>query len=223
MKILALDSSTKRFSLVLMESGKIIASRNIILDKVLSSSITPAIQGILKKSKWDFKSLDGIAVGLGPGSFTSLRVGLATAKALGFSLNIPLVGISSLDVIACAVGPVKENICVIVDARRDLLYAAVYRKERDGLKRLGEYMLISFKDLVKTLKGKVMFVGDAVALHQKEIGKIKDFQMAKENTWLPQAKHLASLAQKNFSNKEYGDSETLVPVYLYPENCQVQK
>ena len=96
-------------------------------------------------------------------------------------------------------------------------------EEGGGVKRLGEYMLISFKDLVKTLKGKVMFVGDAVALHQKEIGKNKNFQMAKENIWLPQAKHLASLAQKNFSNKEYDDSDSLVPVYLYPENCQVQK
>ena len=100
MKLLAIETSTNRFSLAVSEGGEILKSRTLILDKVLSSSIIPSIEKILKESKINLKDIDAFVVGLGPGSFTSLRVGLATIKGLAFATGKPLVGVPSLDAIA---------------------------------------------------------------------------------------------------------------------------
>ena len=82
MKILSIDTSTKNFSLAVSKDGRVLRYRNIFLDKVLESSIIPSIEGILKSADVRFKDLDGFAIGLGPGSFTSLRVGLSTIKSI---------------------------------------------------------------------------------------------------------------------------------------------
>src|SRR3989338_9976041 len=100
MNILALDTSTKQFSLAVSVKGKIVAQRNIVLKKVLSSSIIPTIDQMLKRLKMTFKDIDGFVVALGPGSFTSLRVGLSTVKAFALATAKPVLGIPSLDALA---------------------------------------------------------------------------------------------------------------------------
>src|SRR3989338_3422719 len=134
MNILAFDTSSKHFSLAVAKDGKTLHSRSIFLKKVLSGSIMPAILGILKKAGLTLAKLDGFAVGLGPGSFTSLRVGLSTVKGLAYALKKPVVGIPSLDVLALNV---KEDgqICVVCDAKRNMVYACLYQKKGKELKR----------------------------------------------------------------------------------------
>src|SRR3989304_5415259 len=100
MKILSIDTSTKTFSLAVSDGEEILRSRNIKITRVLSSSIIPSIHQILKKAGIALSQLDGFAVGLGPGSFTSLRVGLSTIKAFALATGKPVVGIPSLDVLA---------------------------------------------------------------------------------------------------------------------------
>ncbi len=233
MNILAIDTSTKNFSLAVSRNGKVLRFRNIKLDKVLESSIIPAIDGILKLAKVRFADLDGFAVGLGPGSFTSLRVGLSTIKAFALTTGKPVVGVSSLDVVAANVlGKKCDEICVIMDARRNLLYACLYEQEKGALKRKTEPMLVTLDELLDKVHGRTLFVGDAVG-PLKNVIKEKYREAARKGSkcvavfapqasGIPQAKKLFMLAFGRFCKKEYDDSEVLNPVYLYAEDCQVQ-
>ena len=230
MKILSIDTSTKNFSLAVSKDGRVLRYRNIFLDKVLESSIIPSIEGILKSADVRFKDLDGFAVGLGPGSFTSLRVGLSTIKAFALSTGKPVVGISSLDVVAAnVIGKDCDEICVIMDARRNLLYACLY--DQQGTRKF-QPMLISLDDLLGRVNGRTLFVGDAVPLVSDAIkAKYREASckgsscsplFAEAKDFLPQARKLSVLACGRLSKKEYDDSAVLVPVYLYAQDCQVR-
>ena len=221
MKILAIDTSTHYLSMAVVKENKILAHRNIKLRKILSSSIILEIERILKKAKFSLSGLDGFAVGLGPGSFTSLRVGLSTIKAFSFALEKPVVGISSLDVLAMNV---KEDgsICVLSDAKRNLLYAAFYEKKNGEIERKSDYLLVSLENLEERISTETILVGDGINILGQATEKIKG-KLTSPSQWRPQAKNLALLALKRFERKEFDDVDKLVPLYLYPEDCQVVK
>ena len=248
MNLLAIDTSTKHFSLAVARDGKVLRSRSILLKKVLSDSIMPAIQGILKKAGLTLAKLDGFAVGLGPGSFTSLRVGLSTVKGLAFALKKPVVGIPSLDVLAMNAED-DGQVCALCDAKRNMVYACLYQKKGGDLRRKSKYLLTDIENVLKQItppadslheskrgglsasrqrgriKGDVVFIGDGVPLFRETIEKAAGIKprFADEKQMYPQARHLVALALKRFEAKEYDAAETLVPLYLYPEDCQVQK
>lgn len=231
MKLLCLETSTRNFSLAVCDGERILAHRSVFLKSVLSSSIIPGVERILEKAGLSLGELDGFAVGLGPGSFTSLRVGLATVKGLAFATGKPVVGIPSLDALAMNVPGDDEkfsSICVICDARRNLVYACVYQQRRGFLRRKSPYLLTNIEGLLDIISGKVLFTGDGVRLFREEIirkaqgGKFVPL-FAPEKQWFPQAKHVASLALKRFSKRKKGDDiNKLVPLYLYPHDCQVR-
>ena len=224
MNLLAIDTSTKHFSLAVAGDGKVLRYRSIFLKKVLSDSIMPAIEGILKKSGLTLAKIDGFTVGLGPGSFTSLRVGLATVKGLAFATRKSVVGIPSLDVLAMNVKD-DGQVCAVCDAKRNMVYACLYQKKGDALKRKSKYLLADIKDVLKQIKGEVIFVGDGVPLFRETIEKTAGVKarFAGEKQMYPRAKHLVTLALKRFEAKDYDSAESIVPLYLYPEDCQVAR
>ncbi len=219
MNILAIDTSTYSLSIAAAKGNKILAHRNLKLRKNLSSSIISEIERILKKAKISLSALDGFTVGLGPGSFTSLRVGLSTIKAFSFALGKPVVGISSLDVIAMNV---KEDgsICVLSDAKRNLLYASFYEKKEGDIRRESDYLLISPENLMRRFSQEMVLVGDGITILEQVTKKMRG-KLAPPSQWMPQAKNLAFLALKRFERKEFDDIQRLIPLYLYPEDCQV--
>jgi tRNA threonylcarbamoyladenosine biosynthesis protein TsaB len=229
MNILSIDTSTKTFSLAVSKNGKVVRYRNMVLDKVLESSIVPAIEKILRDAKLKFKDIDGYAVGLGPGSFTSLRVGLSTIKAFALATGKPVVGVSSLDAIAMNVIDQKaDHICTIMDARRQQIYACLFERKDGVLKRKSDYLLTNITDLLKIVSGTTVFVGDAVALCRDDIkagaqsGRYKPI-FSDEKYAVPQARYLSELVSGRFEKNVYDDVERLVPLYLYKQDCQVDK
>ncbi len=229
MNILAIETSTKHFSLAVLKNDKLCVKQDVMLDKVLSDSIIPAIDGTLKKAKLSFSEVDGFAVGLGPGSFTSLRVGMSTIKGFCLASGKKVVGVSSLDLIACNVLPASQrDICVIVDAKRAMVYAAIFRLGKSGLTRIGKYRLLEIKDLLPQIKKNTTFVGDGIALYREAIeayfAKTKiHITFEQESLWLPKAEHLAFLALDRFKKKKDDNINKLLPLYLYPEDCQVRR
>jgi len=139
MNLLAIDTSTKSFSLAVAKCGKVVKYRNAQLKRPLSSSIIPDIKRIMSSAGMSISKLDGFAVGLGPGSFTSLRVGLSTVKGLAYSVDKPVIGISSLDILAMNIKEDDIQVCTLSDAKRKMVYACIYDKKDGQLKRKGEY------------------------------------------------------------------------------------
>jgi tRNA threonylcarbamoyladenosine biosynthesis protein TsaB len=218
MKVLVFDTSTRGLSLAVADGARILRYRNLRSIKVLSSSIMPAIQAILKSSGVKLSAVEGLIVGVGPGSFTSLRVGLATAKALAFANKISAVGVSSLDLVAMNVkgdGPV----CVMNDARRGLVYACLYEKKGSSLKRLSDYLLVKPEEVIAKVSGGVV-IGDAIPVYRSLLKQHSFKLIEDEKLYFPDARHLITLGYESLRNAK---SEQLAPIYLYPDNCQVTK
>ncbi len=221
MYFLSIESSTQNFAIALNLDGKVLRHKTVKHAKLLEDVILKNIDALLSQAKVPFSKIDAFVVGLGPGSFTSLRVGLSTVKAFCLATQKPLVGICSLDIIAyAACDASSDDICVIVDARRNLVYSAIYQKTATGLKLRKGYTLSSFVDVAAMVKPKTLFVGDAVGIYAKDIQKIKGI-CAPEKMWLPTAKVLAMLGQKRIEEKAFDDAATVVPIYLYEDDCQV--
>jgi len=235
MRLLALETSTRHFSIAVAQDDQILSMRDLVLDGVLSTSIIPSIEQILKQSRTAITTIDGFAVGLGPGSFTSLRVGMSTVKALAYATGKPVVGIPSLDAVAWGVREqLCDEICVISDARRQLLYSRIYKKTRAGLSPQGKCRLSGLEELLDHVSGETLFTGDGVALYRAEIerryagaagARATDCRplFAEEKFWFPKAEAVARLALPRFEKKKFDGIDKLVPLYLYPEDCQVQK
>ena len=231
MKILAVDTSTKHLSLAVTEGDRILSTHNVRPKKDLSLTITFDIEHALRKANLVLHDLDGFAIGLGPGSFTSLRVGLSMMKAFIMVTGKPVVGISSLDVIAMNITAHQPTqICVINDARRNLLYSAIYEKKDTGLTRKSEYLLKPVDEILVLLKDEVVFVGDGIQLYKDHIltkaqewGNRYTPRFETDKHWLPYAKELARLGYQRFLRGETDKVDTLSPLYLYPEDCQVHK
>ena len=223
MKILAFDASTRFLSLALADGKNILRYRNLRSKAFLSSSIVPNIRQILTKVGWTLKDLDGIFIGLGPGSFTSLRVGLSTAKALAFANDLKVVGISSLDLIAMNVKS-DGNICVMMDARRGLVYSCCYEKRNGMLRRLTEDSLQKPEDVFLHVKKNSFVIGDALPIYKALITNsnldLKCIEDAK--IFYPDARHLITLGTEDFKNGKALSAAEINPIYLYPENCQVR-
>ncbi len=231
MYFLSFETSTKIFSLALNQDEKVLRFRNIKSALVLENSILPAVDRILGSAGVTFDQIDGFAIALGPGSFTSLRVGLATVKAFAMATHRPVVGIPTLDILARGVQGFylpNDGICVINDARRGKVYACLYGPKG----RSGGYLLATLEDVLERVHGRTLFVGDALGLYRKDIEEAyQRFSTKKKSTckcffadereWYPQSRVMAALAYERFRNKQYDDAASLQPLYLYPQDCQV--
>ena len=228
MKILAVETSTKHLSIAVAEDDIVLISRSVPPKRDLSLSISFDIERVLQKAGVFLHDIEAYVVGLGPGSFTSLRVGLSMLKAFIMVNDRLVVGVPSLDVIAMNVRNRKlAQVCVISDARRNLLYSCVYEKAGTTLKRKTEHMLKPMDEVLALLSGEVHFVGDGIPLHLQSI-KEEAARHAKftpifedEKNWLPNARELAFLGWQRLTKKDVDKIETLAPLYLYPEDCQV--
>ena len=221
MYCLSLETSTKSFSLALSKDGKLLRTRTIAATKILEKSIIPSIDKLLNLAKVDLQAIDVLAIGLGPGSFTSLRVGLATVKALAHVKGMRVIGVSSLAIIAQGVlTEANKTVAVLVDARRGQVYQALFLA--DG-KLLAKEVLLPFEEAMKNIKGNTLVVGDAINLYGQRIkDACPDVTFAPQEHWLPQAKYLAQLAHARIASNQFDEAITLLPNYLYADDCQAE-
>ena len=189
--------------------------------------IIPLIEKALKKAKLSLRDINYFACGLGPGSFTGLRVGLAVIKGFAFSLNKPVVGIISLDCLAGSQSDFSGYVCPVVDARRSLVYSAIYRAKNGALKRKSRYLLVSPNELLAKFNNQdeVVFLGDGLSLYRDDIKKKLGLRahFADDNFWYPDPRNLLRLAREKIKSKETADLDKLVPFYMYPKECQINK
>lgn len=178
MRILALDSSGLVASVALldadMETGneELIAEYTLNYKKTHSQTLLPMLDELTKVIELDLHSIDAIAIAAGPGSFTGLRIGSATAKGLGLALKKPLIEVPTLEGLAYNMCGAKQIICPIMDARRGQVYTGIYRTEEDRLVILEDQMAISIEELAEKLKKykkEVLFLGDGVPVFRKKL------------------------------------------------------
>ncbi|VIX59874.1 molecular chaperone [Streptococcus pneumoniae] len=203
MKVLAFDTSSKALSLAILEDKQVLAETTINIKKNHSITLMPAIDFLMASLDWTPKDLDRIVVAEGPGSYTGLRIAVATAKTLAYTLNIELVGMSSL---LALVPHQQEGLFVpLMDARRNNVYAGFY----ENAKPVMAEAYLSFEEVLEKVKGtsQVTFVGE-VGPFVEQIQKHLPRTDYKET--LPNAANLALLAW----DKEADSLHDFVPNYL---------
>jgi len=172
MKILALDSSGLVASVAVTENDNLLAEYTVNYKKTHSQTLLPMLDEISRMIELDLESIDAIAVAAGPGSFTGLRIGSATAKGLGLALSKPLIGVPTVEALAYNLYDVPGLICPIMDARRRQVYTGLYSFEQHQMKTVKEQTAMGIEELTEELNQKnqpVIFLGDGVAVYRDTI------------------------------------------------------
>ena len=225
MRILAYDTSSEILSIALFEGAVMAGEVESQLFTRHSAILAPSLDVILKSHRWRLKDIDVIAVGLGPGSFTGLRVGITTAKLLAWATGKKLVGVPSLEAIAYgAASSWQGDIAVMLDAKKEKLYAALYRNQEGSLRTVQRPVLTSAVHFLKRIKKPTCFVGDGVAMHRDKVlklsGKSGKIEEVKEQGY-PKAKNIVRAALPLIRAKQFTDPHDLEPLYLHPRDCNV--
>jgi tRNA threonylcarbamoyladenosine biosynthesis protein TsaB len=168
MRVLAIETATDHSSVILVEDDREVSAWRELTHQDLCRRLAAEAGRVLEKAERPFAELDLIAVGLGPGSFTSLRVGLATAKAFAFALGKPLVGVSSLKAMAWQMRErLPGLVCPIIDARRGEVYAAVYQSGGPTVALAGQAPVLRNSQDASVEPTVPEFVGAPVAVAEK--------------------------------------------------------
>ncbi|MDD4843245.1 MAG: tRNA (adenosine(37)-N6)-threonylcarbamoyltransferase complex dimerization subunit type 1 TsaB [Anaerotignum sp.] len=197
MKILAIDTTGQTASAAIVQEDKLIAEVTLNYKLTHSQTILPMIAKICEKTETILSEVDYIACACGPGSFTGLRIGAATAKGLALALGKEIVPVPTLDALAYNVFETEKIICPIMDARRSQVYTAFYRWENGKMSRLSEMLAISIDEVIQMAEGygqKVVFLGDGVPVHREKLSQNPDFLYAPAHCSLQRAAAVAALA-----------------------------
>lgn len=174
MKILALDSSGLVASVAIVEDDTLLGEYTINYKKTHSQTLLPMLDTVAQMIELDLDSIDAIAVAAGPGSFTGLRIGSATAKGLGLALNKPLIPVPTVDGLAYNLWGCRELVCPLMDARRSQTYTGLYEFTEDGLQVLKEQCAVGIDeiiDIVNAFERPVVFLGDGVPVFRNYIAE----------------------------------------------------
>jgi tRNA threonylcarbamoyladenosine biosynthesis protein TsaB len=223
MHVLAMETSTSRSSVAIVAHDRVLASAALGVARRHGEFVAPAIRFCLDHAGLAAERLTGVAVGLGPGLFTGLRVGIATAQSLAASLHLPAVGMSSLDVLAFQVRYAPDLICAVIDARRGELYWALYRALPGGVQRQDDLRLGTIEKLTAELESQgddVLVVGDGAMTHRRALEQTGAELAGPENGW-PDAAVLGELAAPRFVREETQRATDLHPIYLREADAQL--
>jgi tRNA threonylcarbamoyladenosine biosynthesis protein TsaB len=225
--ILALDTSTMNGSLALAREEELLCEINFKVPRSYSNVLVPVIDELLKAYQLRLNDLNALVIGLGPGSFTALRVGLATVKGLAYSSGLPVVGIASLDALAWGVWASARLICPIIDAKKDEVYSANYRynKDKQEIVRLSRYRVLSPRALADETGEEIVFTGDGLARYRSLLADRlgEQAQFAPKQDWLPRGRNLVGLAWPRVNSGDFDHLAALVPLYVRRSQAEVDK
>ena len=225
MPILAIDTST-------MVSGAAIAAEDRLIAEVLMQLKLPQSQVLLGHIKevlhiahMDKKDLTGIAVSIGPGSFTGLRIGLATAKGLAFSWDVPIIGVETPVSLAWNFAGNQDLICPLIDAQKGNVYAAAYSWQGWELRTEKDIEVLPLDAVLEAAKDSgrsVLFCGDGALMAKDAIAAARGaLRMAPPTMAIPRAGSLALAAQKRLDAGHVDDCLTLTPAYKRRSEAEV--
>ena len=220
MKILSIDSSTKAASASIIDNDKIISEYFLNTGFTHSETLMPMINSALEQSAVKLSDIDLIAVTLGPGSFTGVRIGVASAKGLAFSGNIPTVGVSALETLAYNLSGLKGEclIYAVIDARCGQVYNAAFKYNEGAIERITDDRVIKITDLALEIKNAdsslpIYLLGDGTYPCLKEEGFPEVLSVPAALNEI-RASSAAFLAKKIYSECGAQDSASIQPIYL---------
>jgi tRNA threonylcarbamoyladenosine biosynthesis protein TsaB len=220
--ILSIETSTGCGSIALTRGERLLAEATAQPEVTHSRRLLGTVSWLMQAAGVVWSDLDGIAVSLGPGSFTGLRIGMAAAKGLAMAAGVPLLGVETLDALALSCSAVTERICPVLDARKQEVYAAMYQPGQDGYPlRLTDDQALRPEILVNMIDRPTVLAGPAVAVYG---------ELFKENTFIrvlpaplahPRGLYVGLLACRQLAAGRELDSATAAPKYVRASEAEI--
>jgi tRNA threonylcarbamoyladenosine biosynthesis protein TsaB len=225
LRVLAIDTSTSITAVAVTEGGRVLAEDNAPSEQRHGDVVLPRVQAVLAAASLQLADIELLAVGIGPGSFTGLRVGLATVKGLAFALQKPLRGVSSLEVIASAALEHAQQAAVLIDAFKSEVYAGVFQRGADGQveERLPLFHASPAEAAARVLEqldpvAGAIACGDAIRRYATEIQPVlcagARIVVAASELDSPRGAFVARLALRDFARLGPSDLAALEPAYV---------
>ena len=219
MKILGLDSSGIVASVAVVQDDVLVAEYTVNYKKTHSQTLLPMLDEIVRMTEMDLNTIDAIAIAAGPGSFTGLRIGSATAKGLGLALRKPLIAVPTVEGLAYNLYDTEGLICPIMDARRKQVYTGLYQFENHKLKVTEDQMAIPMEQMIEILnhyQKPVTFLGDGVPVFKEMIQEnLKvPYTFAPAHVNKQRAAAVAALGMEYYRQGRIQTAEEHIPDYL---------
>jgi tRNA threonylcarbamoyladenosine biosynthesis protein TsaB len=228
-RILAVETSTRTGALALLEAGVVVAESRVNITVTHGERLLAAIDGMLRAARWQLADLTAFAVAIGPGSFTGLRIGLSTVKGLAFATGRPVVGVPTLDGLAWSLPFCAYPVCPMLDARKNEVYAAVYRTSDGRLEGLEPARAVApaalAEELRRSMEGPIVFLGDGVEPFAPVLTDILGgrARLAPAALRLPSAATVGELGGWALARGDATDAAGLVPLYLRPSEAELAR
>lgn len=216
MKILGVDTATSYLALGIVTENKILSELRFDARQTHAQLLMPNINKILEEAGQKLKDLDGIAISIGPGSFTGLRIGLATVKGLCYASGKPLVAISSLDALTYLNRTVLYPLVPIMDAKKGEVYSAIYEVKENIIKRISKYWVTSVEKLVAKIPKEVIFLGPDLEIFKAELLELYKGKahFIEGDSNLPSGTAVAFLGLEKLKKNDYENLDGIEPLYV---------
>jgi tRNA threonylcarbamoyladenosine biosynthesis protein TsaB len=222
--ILGVETATTQVGCAIGGAEGVLASFNANRGRRHAETITPAIEFVCKQARVEMKEISAVAVDIGPGLFTGLRVGIATAKAIAQALRVPMIGLSSLDLLAFPVRYSNRLIVPVIDARRGEVFTAFYRQVPGGVQRESPFAVMTPDDLASELMARTndhLLVGDGAMRYASTFSAVGGVELGTAGSAFPSPAALVELAHPRAIREEFVQPWELVPLYLRRSDAEI--
>jgi tRNA threonylcarbamoyladenosine biosynthesis protein TsaB len=224
MLVAGIETSTLRSSVALGSEQGMLASLSVRMDRAGHEVVAEALRHLLDWTGTSVAALGGVAVGLGPGLFTGMRVGIATGKTLAQTLGIPVVGAASLDLVALPARHARRLICATVDAKRGELFYAFYRPVPGGVARETEFLVGGPAQLSAELEARaedILLVGTGGLVYRQQLEGPSHVEFASPGPAHPSAEALVELAIPRLLREDFDRLYDVQPIYIRKADAEI--
>jgi len=223
--LLALETTGMCGSVALVADGVCVGELSLQSRVTHSRRLLSAIDFLLEQVECDWDGISGIAVSIGPGSFTGIRIGLSTAKGLAMATGKPLLGVATLDALAGQFVHLDKPLCVVLDARKKEVYGAFYECSGDGtVSRTSDYLVLPPEQLAERISVPTVMAGDGAALYHDLFTEVlaDRFLPVDGGCCFPRAASVGKLAWAGWHRQEFVEPALLAPLYVRASDAELQ-
>jgi tRNA threonylcarbamoyladenosine biosynthesis protein TsaB len=218
MRVLAVETSSLAGGVALLDDERLIAEYVLDVSVTHSERLMAAVDRVLGDARWTPRMLDALAVAVGPGSFTGLRIAISTVKGLAVALGVPIAAVPTLDAMAATVPWAALPVCPVLDARKGEIYASLYRWDAEGMRREWDYLALAPDALAARLSEPVILLGDGAAVVRSPHARALPSPRR-----VPSPACVGALGLERLRRGDTVAAAALEPIYLRPSEAELKR